>query len=131
MRNFQGFTIIELMITLVILGVGIGALTYLQTRTDKITKFSEAQHIAMNLANDKLDDWHSMTYDAIGVGVNQSDSISRSNINFSRVWNVTEYTNPTYKVMNVFVSWADAGGSTHTIKLATSVARTSLAHASN
>lgn len=130
MENCKGFTLIELMVTLVLLGGGVGALTYLQTRLDQFTHFSTTQHTALALASDKIDIWRAMAYDSIPVESGQLDEPISSNVTFTRTWNIAEFTNPTYKVIDVTVSWSDAGGDSHSIKLATAVAKTSLANAS-
>lgn len=131
MNKLKGFSIIELMVTLVILGGGVGALTYLSARLNTATTFSAAEHDAVSLANSKIDAWRAMLYDSISTATDQSDTSTIANVTFTRTWNIAAFTNPTYKVIDVTVSWTDASGDTHSIKLATAVARTSLANASN
>jgi prepilin-type N-terminal cleavage/methylation domain-containing protein len=129
MRIAKGFTVIELMVTLVVLGAGVGALTYLQTRMVNATVFTSAQYDALNLANNKIADWQAMAYDSIPVETAQTDSSTINNVTYSRTWNISQFTDPTYKVIDVAVSWSDASGTTHSVKLATAVAKTSQAAA--
>ena len=130
MRMMKGFTVIELMVTLVILGGGVGALTYLSTRLSGATVFAAAEQDAVAAANSKIDTWRAMVYDSIPIVSDDTDTTSVANVTFTRTWNIAQFTSPTYKVIDVTVSWSDAGGDSHSIKLATAVAKTSLANAS-
>lgn len=125
MNKQKGFTVIELMVTLVVLGAGVGALTYLQTRLTGTTVFVAAQHEAIAFANNKIDDLRSSSYDSIGLTSGSSDSSTANGTTFTRTWTVTGNSAPTYKVINVSVSWSDEEGDSHTVNFATTVAETS------
>ena len=130
MNKLRGFTIIELMVTLVILGGGVGALTYLNSRLGDTTAFSAAQQDAVASANNKIDAWRAVLYDSISTVSDGTDSTTIGNTSFTRTWNIAEFTSPSYKVIDVTVSWTDSSGNSHSVKLATAVAKTSLANAS-
>lgn len=125
MNRVKGFTIVELMITLVVMGAGIGALTYLNTRLANVITFSAAESEAIRLVNSKIDTYRAMNYDSISTATNDTDSVTRGNTSFSRTWSVAAFTNPTYKIVDVMVSWTDVDGEVHTVKAVTAIAKTS------
>lgn len=126
----RGFSLVELLVTLIILGAGIAALTYLQSRLTTVGSESTAQYNAITLANNKIASWQTSSYDSILPVTADTDSSTVGNTVFTRTWNVTAYTSPTYKVMDVSVSWTDIDGDVHSIKLASAIAKTSAADAS-
>jgi prepilin-type N-terminal cleavage/methylation domain-containing protein len=129
MRQQKGFTLIELMITLIVLGAGIGALAYLQARLTTITVYSSAEYDAIGLASNKIASLHGVAYDDITAAIGLSDTTTVGNTVFTRLWTVVSQTSPTYKTIDVKVSWTDADNNAHFIKLGSAIAKTSPANA--
>ena len=128
MSKNEGLTFVELLVTLVVIGVGMGAFTYLQSRLNLATSYAGAQYEAISLATSKLDAWRAMPYSAIPTELKQSDSTNSSQTIFTRTWRVREFKQPTYKVIDIKVSWNAPNGKAHAITVATAIAKTSQAN---
>lgn len=93
----RGFSMIEVLISVVILGFGLLALAALQTTIIRSSSETKAQTVALQLAKDKIEDLRSFQklagYNALTTGndsVNDSSG-SLSGVNFTRVWSVTRF----------------------------------------
>jgi type IV pilus modification protein PilV len=114
----RGFSMIEVLISVVVLGFGLLALAALQTTIIRSSSETKAQTIALQLAKDKLEELRSFQnltgYQALTTGndaVNDSTG-SLSGVNFTRTWLVTRFAyNPTTKA---FVSVTPLVGATPT-----------------
>lgn len=96
-RNSRGFSMIEVMISVVVLGFGLMALAALQTSLIRSSAETKAQTVALQLAKDKLEDLRSFGtlagYQAVTTG---TDTVNDSNgnlggVNYSRAWTVTRF----------------------------------------
>ncbi|MFM6987800.1 MAG: type IV pilus modification protein PilV [Arenimonas sp.] len=96
-RNSRGFSMIEVMISVVVLGFGLMALAALQTSLIRSSAETKAQTVALQLAKDKLEDLRSFQtltgYQAVTTG---TDTVNDSNgnlggVNYSRAWTVTRF----------------------------------------
>lgn len=96
-RNSRGFSMIEVMISVVVLGFGLMALAALQTSLIRSSAETKAQTVALQLAKDKLEDLRSFDtltgYQAVTTG---TDTVNDSNgnlggVNYSRSWAVTRF----------------------------------------
>jgi type IV pilus modification protein PilV len=93
----RGFSMIEVLISVVILGFGLLALAALQTTIIRSSSETKAQTVALQLAKDKIEDLRSFQdlagYNALTTGndsINDSSG-SLSGVNFTRVWTVTRF----------------------------------------
>ena len=93
----RGFSMIEVMISVVVLGFGLMALAALQTSLIRSSAETKAQTVALQLAKDKLEDLRSFGtlagYQAVTTG---TDTVNDSNgnlggVNYSRAWTVTRF----------------------------------------
>lgn len=66
-KNQEGFTLIELMIALVILGIGIFAMVALQTRTTTFNNGSKKQSEGYTWAMDQIETLYTVAYDDDGA----------------------------------------------------------------
>jgi len=96
-RNSRGFSMIEVMISVVVLGFGLMALAALQTSLIRSSAETKAQTIALQLAKDTLEDLRAYQtlagYQAVNTGsdtVNDSSG-SLGGVNYSRSWTVTRF----------------------------------------
>jgi type IV pilus modification protein PilV len=93
----RGFSMIEVMISIVVLGFGLLALAALQTSVIRSSSETKAQTIALQLAKDKVEDLRSfMTlagYQAITSGNDElnDDAGDLGGIDFDRSWTVTRF----------------------------------------
>jgi type IV pilus modification protein PilV len=114
----RGFSMIEVLISVVILGFGLLALAALQTTIIRSSSETKAQTIALQLAKDKLEDLRSYQnlagYQALTSSndtVNDSSG-SLSGVNYTRAWTVTRWA---YKPSTAtFVSVTPLTGTTPT-----------------
>lgn len=93
----RGFSMVEVMISVVVLGFGLMALAALQTSLIRSSVETKAQTVALQLAKDKLEDLRSfgtlVGYQAVTTG---ADTINDSNgnlggVDYSRAWTVTRF----------------------------------------
>lgn len=142
----RGFSMIEVMISIVVLGFGLLALAALQTSVIRSSSDTKAQTLALQLAKEKIEDIRAFEtlagYQAISTG-SETTAISLGGVSFSRSWGVQRWaynpdplvnafellgteTGPTpvgfvenneVKLVAVTVSWTDANGVTQTVGL--------------
>lgn len=117
----QGF--IEIMIALLIIGVGIVALSRFQNNlihsNDLVKQQNEANSLAVNQIETVRDYTTLVGYQGIASG---STTVTGVNATYTINWTVTPFTDPTYKDINLTVSWLDRNGTSQTIRLVTRVA---------
>ncbi len=114
----RGFSMIEVLISVVILGFGLLALAALQTTIIRSSSETKAQTIALQLAKDKLEDLRSFRSLAeYRLLTSNNDTVndssgSLSGVNFTRTWTVTRWAyNPT---TSLFVNVTPLTGTTPT-----------------
>jgi type IV pilus assembly protein PilV len=110
--NNKGFTLIEILITLVIFTLGALALANMQITSTKGSSFGKEAVLATTLAQKKMEELKTMSFNTIaadGVGVTEQ--------NMNVTWTVSENgTAPNrYKNVGVTVSWAGKSIVLHTI----------------
>ncbi|MBY5922805.1 hypothetical protein [Ferrimonas balearica] len=146
-RASRGFGLLEILIAAVVIGLGIVALTSLQGKFLKSASATSQREVALKLAQAKLDDLRSFTYDADpdGFGFNEitsnqggrsgelaaSSSLTYEQHNFGLGWTVADYklvggdyvavTDPADKVAQKYVvinvNWTDSSGRSQTLSL--------------
>lgn len=126
----QGITLIETIITLVILSFGVLALMKLQAFLIDQGTIAKQQSEATNFAQvkiEKLRDFESVTsgnniksYDDIASG---AENIAGSATNYTLSWTVTNHTNPDHKVIDVSISWKDKNNNNHDMKLSSIISK--------
>ena len=114
----RGFSMIEVLISVVILGFGLLALAALQTTIIRSSSETKAQTIALQLAKDKLEDLRSFrTLAGYQALTSNNDTVndnsgSLSGVNFTRTWTVTRWA---YKPSTAnFISVTPLTGTTPT-----------------
>ncbi|KTA83745.1 type IV pilus modification PilV family protein [Aeromonas salmonicida] len=142
MNRQKGFGLLEILITLVVLGVGIVGLVSMSKSALKVSQDGRRYETAMRLAESKLDEFRNfngvMTATAPLTAYNQitsaSAAVTLSGEPYSLVWTVTnQYLNgstwqgaapagyrlsyPGRKAVTVNVGWSDSEGQSHTLQL--------------
>ena len=122
----DGFTLIEIMITLVILSIGLVALAGLQVSAIKGNTFSKRMTSAVSIANQKLEQIKNTAYDNI---ISESSTQITTNypnqpsMTFTRqvtVMNNSPLANT--KTVNVTVTWSD-GSNLHSVPVTTIISQ--------
>ena len=109
-----GFTLTEVMVSVLLFAIAMGAMFSLSSALIRINAFSRETKAATALAEDKIEDF-------VGRGmaevVSGSDTVAR----FSRTWTVATNAMPGGKAVTVTVKWKDIDGKSHRAQLATIV----------
>ncbi|MFM1783578.1 MAG: hypothetical protein RIS14_1331, partial [Pseudomonadota bacterium] len=91
-RKTRGFSMIEVLIAVVVLGFGLMALAALQTSIIRSSAETKTQTVALQLAKDKVEDLRSFQtlagYQALTSG---NDTVIESAVNYARTWTVTRF----------------------------------------
>jgi prepilin-type N-terminal cleavage/methylation domain-containing protein len=116
MKGQKGFTLLEVLISIIILSVALLALAGLQIISIRGNSFGGTMTEAITLARDKIEDLKRDDWDNVVVGNHHDDQVERG-ISYARQW-VVQMVGQT-KEVTVTVSW-DNGN--HQVSLATSLA---------
>jgi type IV pilus assembly protein PilV len=117
----EGFTLVEIMITLVIMSIGLMALSGLQVHAIQGNAFSKRLTTAVSIGEEKLEQIKNAAY--ADVKSESSTQIKRSNMNFTRQVTVTTNTNPVNtKTVKVAVTWTQ-GSKSYTVPISTLVSQ--------
>jgi prepilin-type N-terminal cleavage/methylation domain-containing protein len=116
-KNQKGFTLLEVMISVIILSVALLALAGLQIISIRGNSFGGTMTEAVTLARDKIEDLKKDNWDNLAAG-NYNDTPVVRGINYVRNWTVGAPANE-MKEVTVSVSW-DNGN--HQVSLATTLA---------
>jgi type IV pilus assembly protein PilV len=117
----DGFTLIEIMITLVILSIGLTALAGLQVSAIKGNTFSKRMTAAVSIANQKLEQIKDTDY--ANILSESSTQITQSNMRFTRQVTVTNNSPlANTKTVNVTVTWSD-GSNSHSVPITTIISQ--------
>jgi type IV pilus assembly protein PilV len=121
----DGFTLIEIMITLVILSIGLVALAGLQVSAIKGNTFSKRMTTAVSIANQKLEQLKDTAYANVLSESSTQITISQPNqpsMNFTRQVTVTNGPLANTKTVNVTVTWSD-GSNSHSVPITTIISQ--------
>jgi prepilin-type N-terminal cleavage/methylation domain-containing protein len=102
--NNKGFTLPEILVTIVILSIGVCALAGMQVANIKGTSFSKDASIATGLAQARLEALKNTTFDSI---VSNTTGVTQSGMNVA--WSVTTSgaTPNRYHDVSVTVAWGE------------------------
>ena len=133
MRNKErGFSLVEVMITFLLIGVSVLGLIKLQTYIEQKADFALHSIEALNLAEQKLE-WFrtrgALTPDAsFNVASYDSDIVSgteQARNLYTLTWTVTEPNSlfGSVKTVDIEASWFDRQGNKHAVKLHTMISK--------
>ena len=114
--NNKGFSLIEVLISLVILAIGFLAIAGMQVTSIRGNSFSNRVTQATILAQDKLEELKNLSYTHADLSSGQHSEGTITGTIFSRQYVVADTTS-TMKTITVTVQWTD--GTTHSISLST------------
>ena len=130
----KGFSLVEVMITFLILAFGLLALAKFQGVLTTQGAIAKQQGDALTIAKDTLDQWrHFGVLDATTGKVAYADIATQSaqvvtvnGINYTVNRTVMEeqvYPNPEYKKLEVTVTWTDRTGTDHSVLLTSIISK--------
>ena len=111
-----GFTLVESMLTVAIMGVGLLALAGLQITALRGNDLSRRMTTAVSIAEQKLEQLKNTPY--TNIQTEAASEVTASNLHFTRQVTVTNGPLPNTKRVSVLVSWQDQS-KTHTLPIAT------------
>ena len=112
----DGFTLIEMMVAILLLGVGLMGLAALSSTVTRANVHSSARTTANALAQERIERLRTDAYDAI---VNGSDVRTVDGIAYARSWDISaDDPEPGLKTVVVTVTWTSRGR-THSTTLST------------
>ena len=111
-----GFTLVESMLTVAIMGVGLLALAGLQITALRGNDLSRRMTTAVSIAEQKLEQLKNTPY--TNIQTEAASEVTASNLHFTRQVTVTNGPLPNTKSVSVLVRWQDQS-KTHTLPLAT------------
>lgn len=101
----RGFTLIEVLVSLVILSVSLLAMAGLMVTATKNTSFGGRMTEAATFAQDRLERFRAMKWDLIPAGADSDAKTGSTGINYARNWNVVNTGN--LKTITVTINWND------------------------
>ncbi len=107
----KGFTLIEMLISLVILSIAFLALAGLMVQTTRNNSFGGRMTEAATLAQDKLEELRSLSWNTITPG--GDEKTGSMGTKYTRTWRVE--TEGNLKTIEVTINWDDQ--TSHSIKL--------------
>ena len=115
-RGGRGFTLVELIVAVFLIGVGLMGLAALSTSVSRANHQSSSLTTASALAQDRLEAFRAEPYAAMASG---GDTRTVDGLAYTRTWTVTEDDpEPGLKTIAVTVSWT-ARGRSHSTTLRT------------
>ncbi|WP_205609936.1 type IV pilus modification PilV family protein [Noviherbaspirillum galbum] len=123
-RRHRGFSLIEVMVTLVILAGGLLALSKFQTDIMVSNSQAKQRTEATLRGQQKIDELRSFSslteYGNVASG---TDTVAGTSASFTRTWTITPHsTPPLYKEIAMTVSWTDNRGNAHSVNLNSMIA---------
>ncbi|MEM4245089.1 MAG: prepilin-type N-terminal cleavage/methylation domain-containing protein [Candidatus Nanoarchaeia archaeon] len=103
--NKKGFSLIEVMIAMLILAIALLALAGLMAKATFNNAFGGHMTEAVTFAQDKLEEFRSVSWDNIPEGVNTDQVNGSTGISYSRRWNVV--MNGDMKTITITINWND------------------------
>lgn len=121
--KLAGFGLIEILITIVVIGVGLLTIAGLYSRTMSASVVSKQRSEAVVIAESMLEQLRGTVYANIVSGYDSIAAVSGSGSSaaYQRSWTVTSNTNPAYRDVAMTVTWSDSQGATQTVSLVTRI----------
>lgn len=129
MHKENGQTLIETLVTLVVIAIGVIALIRFQNYLSYDNSLSQQKADATTIAQSQIEsirDYQVLnntsgysSYQNIASG---SSTVTGTTTTYTVNWTITSVTNPTYKRIDVTVSWTDRRGTAQSVRLISNVA---------
>lgn len=128
-RTNDGQTLIEVMVTVLFMAIAVIALIRFQNYLAYDSMLTRQKNDATLLANQRLEllrDFQVLnntsgytSYQSIITG---TTTATIGNTTYTLNWTVTPFTNPTYKNVNVVVSWTDRNNLSQSVQMSSDIA---------
>ncbi len=146
-RQQLGFTIIEALIAMAIMGFGILGLAGMQAALSRNADVAKQRTEALRLAQEKIEEYRSFTgvashpvvatqsVPASNIGVNwntlpaDGNDIIKTNADYARAWSLSGTASDPMRSLNVVVGWTDRASDPASVALTTVVAKSNPADA--
>lgn len=115
-KNKNGFSLIEVLVSLVILAIGLLAIGEMQIISIKESFFSNNVTKATIFAQTKMEELKRLSYNDVNLSSGEHNEGTISGSMFSRKYDVKD-TTTTIKIITVAVQWTETAG--HNISLST------------
>lgn len=129
-RRAAGFTLVEVIIAVLILSGGILALMRFQGNMLSSSSASREHSEAVLIAQRKIEELRAYAALATTPGVpayadiaTGTDTVAGKTGNFQRTWTVTDNSMPSYKQLDLSLTWTTSQGVNQSIALSTDVGR--------
>lgn len=120
--NSKGFTLIEVLVSLVILAISLLALAGLMTTTTKNNSVGGRLTEAATLAQDKLEELRATSWDNIPLNQASDNPETRPGIQYQRTWIARlNAINPDIKEIDITIRWTDA--TSHSLRFFSALSR--------
>ena len=118
----KGFTLIEVLVSLVILAISLLALAGLMTTTTKNNSVGGRLTEAATLAQDKLEELRALPWDTIPLNQTSDTPITRPGIQYNRSWTARlNAMNADIKEIEIIVRWTDT--TSHSMRFFSALSR--------
>lgn len=111
-RCCHGFTLIDALISLLVLLLCLSALYKLQWSTQRHSTLMHNSHLALLAAQQQFEDWRGIVaqprYQQLTSGQDQI-TVAQRNLRFDREWQVTENPQADYKHITLHIRWQHYG----------------------
>lgn len=128
MRRQRGFSLVEAMVSLIVLGLGLMAVAALQITLSRSGDLAKQRTEATRLAQEKLEALRTFRSTGVYAGqiVNSNSSTQETvttNATYTRTWSVAQLNSvDTGRSIQVSVAWTDRVGDMHRVQLVSAVA---------
>ncbi len=126
--RYHGEGLVETMIAFLIIAGSVVALTRFQSNVAYSDSVTQQQSEATILAQSKLESLSDFQvigtqspYFAYQDIISGTSTKAGENSTYTLTWTVTPFVNPTYKVIDIFVSWIDRYNNAQSVRLVTRV----------
>ena len=118
-KREEGFTLVEVLITLVILGVSLLAIAGLTATSISNNSYGGSMTEAVTFAQDKLEELRAARWDSIVDGMNTDQAIGPTRVGYTRTW--TANTAGNIKTIAITIRWRNK--TDHAVTLQSFIAR--------
>lgn len=128
MKKYYGFSLIEILVSLVILSVGLLAIAALQTKMLTEGSLSKEKSVAEYYAKQKMEELRRLGcgIDCINLPIDssplpnpnpRSNKINSYSSEFTRTWSIANGPTENIRLVKILVSWLDQTGLTKSVEL--------------
>ena len=118
-KESKGFTLIEVLITLIILSISLLALAGLMATTTRSNAYGGHITEATTFAQDRMEQFRATRWQDIPVGTGSDQVSGSTGISYARAWNVVQSGN--LRTVTITINWMDR--TNHSIRLLSAISQ--------